>query len=278
MLLITKTARVKKIIKEKKNSNITVGLVPTMGYLHEGHLSLVRLARKKCQFLVVSIFVNPTQFGPKEDFKKYPKSLKRDLRMLKGEGVDLVFHPSVRDMYPADYKTFVYVKELSKIMCGVSRPHHFQGVTTIVLKLFNIIQPDIAVFGGKDFQQAIIIKKMVEDLHLDVKIMLGKIIREKDGLALSSRNTYLSKKQRKNAVVLYRSLGWAKQAYKKGLRDPKEIIRKIKMMIKDKKGRIDYIEAVDKYTLKPVKRLHRGTLIALAVYFGTTRLIDNTIL
>ncbi len=278
MLLVKKIAQAREIIKAKKRRNITIGLVPTMGYLHEGHLSLVRIARKKCRFLVVSIFVNPTQFGPKEDLKKYPKNLRRDLRMLKDERVDLVFCPSVTEMYPADYETYVYVKELSKILCGVSRPHHFQGVTMIVLKLLNIMQPDIAVFGKKDFQQAVIIKKMVKDLHLDVKIITGRTIREKDGLALSSRNTYLSKKQRKNAVVLHQSLKRAKQAYNKGLRNPKKVIQLIKRMIKEKNGKIDYVETVNKDTLKPVKKLQKGTLVALAVYFGTTRLIDNTVL
>jgi len=278
MLFVRNVAKLKKIIKQKKNQNVTIGFVPTMGYLHEGHLSLIRIARKKCQFLAVSIFVNPIQFGPKEDFKKYPRNLKKDLRMLKDEGVDLVFYPSVKDMYPADYKTSVYVKELSKILCGASRPHHFQGVTTIVLKLLNVVQPDIMAFGKKDFQQAIIIKKMVEDLHLDVKITMGKIIREKDGLALSSRNIYLSKTQRKNAVVLHESLKWAKQAFKKGLRNPKETIKRMKMTIKEKNGRIDYVEAVDPCTLQPVKKLQKGTLIALAAFFGKTRLIDNTIL
>jgi len=278
MQTVKKIIGLKKIIKKLKKNGQTIGFVPTMGYLHEGHLSLVRLARKKCDFLVVSIFVNPTQFGPGEDLEKYPRDINRDLKLLKKERVDLVFIPSVREIYPEDYKTYVYVEELSKLLCGRSRPHHFRGVTTIVLKLFNIVEPEIAVFGKKDFQQAVIIKKMVKDLNLDIKIITGKIIREKDGLAMSSRNTYLTPEQRRCAPIIYESLKWIQNAYQKGLRTPKKAAAEIERMIKEKGGKIDYIEIVDKDTLKPVKRLRRGTLVAVAVFFGKTRLIDNTIL
>ena len=278
MRLVKTIAETKKIIRLEKNKGKTIGFVPTMGYLHKGHLSLVHIARRKSEFLVVSIFVNPTQFSPDEDLKKYPWDIKRDLKLLKQEGTDLVFYPSVKQIYPSDYKTYVQVKDLSKLLCGVSRPHHFQGVTTVVLKLFNIIKPDIAVFGQKDYQQGVIIKRMVKDLCLDIKILFGKIIREKDGLAMSSRNTYLSTQQRENATVLYQSLRWVKWCFNDGLTSPKKAIKKIRAVIKQNSGKVDYIVAVNKNTLEPVKKLKKGTLIALAAYFGKTRLIDNTIL
>ncbi len=278
MRLVKRIDQVKKLIASAKRRGKKIGLVPTMGYLHEGHLSLVRLARRKCDFLVVSIFVNPAQFGPKEDLKKYPRDLSRDLKSLRKEKVNLVFNPSVREMYRDGHQTYVEVVDWSKLMCGASRPIHFRGVTTVVLKLFNTIEPDLAVFGSKDYQQAVIIKKMVKDLDLRVKIVTGKIVREKDGLAMSSRNKYLSKVQRKNAVVLYNSLKWSRRAYIKGLRDPKLAVNKMASMIKEKQGKIDYIALVDKNTLEPVKKLRKGTLVALAVFFGKTRLIDNTTL
>jgi pantoate--beta-alanine ligase len=278
MRLIREIGNARRVVRKEKERKRTVGLVPTMGYLHEGHLSLVRIARKKCDFLVVSVFVNPTQFGPKEDLRKYPRDLKRDLRLLKREGVDLAFYPPMRQMYPEGYRTYVEVNEWSKLLCGASRPIHFRGVTTVVLKLFNILQPDIAVFGSKDFQQAVIIKKMVKDLDLGVRIITGPTVREPDGLAMSSRNLYLSEIERKNGVVLYQSLKWVKEAYKDGLSDPRVAVARMKKMIKAKHGRIDYIEMVDKNTLEPVKKLKKGTLVALAVFFGRTRLIDNTLL
>jgi pantoate--beta-alanine ligase len=278
MRLIKTINTLKKIIKQEKKKGKIIGFVPTMGYIHEGHLSLVRTARKKSQFVVVSIFVNPPQFGPKEDFRTYPRDLKRDVNLLKKESVDLIFNPTNKDIYPDDYKTYVEVFYLSKILCGLSRPTHFRGVTTIVLKLFNIVQPDIAVFGKKDYQQAVIIKKMVRDLNLDVKIVMGRIIREKDGLAMSSRNSYLSKKHRKDAVVIYESLQWAHRMYRRNLRDSKSVLKKIRHMIQQRGGFVDYIEAVDKDTLKPVRRFTKGTLVCCAVYFGKTRLIDNIII
>jgi len=278
MQLVRSIGQVKKIIASIKQKGRQIGLVPTMGFLHEGHLSLVRIARKKCDYLVVSVFVNPAQFGPEEDYQKYPRNLNRDLRLLRKEGVDLVFCPSLKEMYPEDFRTYVEVHEWGKLLCGASRPVHFRGVTTVVLKLFNILQPDMAVFGRKDYQQAVIIKQMVRDLNLKVRIVTGRIVREPDGLAMSSRNTYLSKNQRENAVVLYRSLKWLRQAYIKGLRDTKLAENKMAGMIKNKKGKIDYIAIVDKDTLAPVRKLRKGTLVALAVFFGRTRLIDNTVL
>jgi pantoate--beta-alanine ligase len=278
MRLVKRIARVREIIVKAKRKGRKVGLVPTMGFLHEGHLSLVRLARRKCDFLVVSIFVNPTQFGPKEDFRQYPRDLKKDLSMLGKEGVDLVFNPSVEEMYAPGHRTYVEVIDWSRLLCGASRPVHFRGVTTVVLKLFNIIEPDVAVFGRKDYQQAVIIKRMVKDLNLNVDVITGPIVREKDGLAMSSRNIYLSPMQRQNAVILNESLKWAGLSFKKGARDAKDARRRMAQMIRKKGGKVDYIAVVDKNTLEPVKRLKRGTLIALAVFFGRTRLIDNTLL
>jgi len=278
MQLVKKISQVKKIVASAKRKGKNIGLVPTMGFLHEGHLSLVRLARKKCDFMVVSVFVNPAQFGPKEDFRKYPRDLNRDLSLLRKEGVDLVFNPSGREMYPDGFRTFVEVIDWSKILCGASRPIHFRGVTTVVLKLLNIIEPDIAVFGRKDYQQAVIVRRMVKDLNLDANVVTGPIVREKDGLAISSRNIYLSAAQRHNAAVLNESLKWARQVYKKGLCDAKHVRTRMARMIRNKDGKIDYIAVVDKNTLEPVERMKRGTLIALAVYFGRTRLIDNCVL
>jgi pantoate--beta-alanine ligase len=278
MRLVRSIGQVKKIITSIKKKGDRIGLVPTMGYLHDGHLSLVRTARRKCDFLIVSVFVNPAQFGPKEDFHKYPRNLSRDLRLLRKEGVDLVFNPPAKAMYPEGFRTYVEVSEWSRLLCGASRPIHFRGVTTVVLKLFNIMQPDIVVFGGKDYQQAVIIKKMVKDLNLSVKVMTGKIVREPDGLAMSSRNAYLSAAERKSATVLYGSLKRVRQSYKRGLRDAKHVKHEMALMIKSTGGKIDYIEAVDKDTLEPVNKLRKGTLIAIAVFFGRTRLIDNTVL
>ncbi len=278
MLFVKRIDRLKKIITREKKRGKVVGFVPTMGYLHEGHLSLVRIARRKSHFLVVSIFVNPTQFAPHEDLKRYPRNLKNDMKLLRDEEVDLIFCPNTRQMYPPHYATYVEVQGLTRALCGVSRPHHFRGVTTIVLKLLNIVQPDIAIFGKKDYQQAVIIQRMVKDLDLDVRIALGPTVREKDGLATSSRNIYLSKRERSNAKVLYESLQWIRQAYKKGLRTKTVGLAKVRALIRQRGGKIDYVEAVDKRTLKSVHRLNKGTLIALAVYFGKTRLIDNIIL
>lgn len=278
MRIIRTIAKTKRLIKKVKANGKTIGFVPTMGYLHEGHLSLVRIARRKSQFVVVSIFVNPTQFSPSEDLAKYPRDMKRDAALLRKENVDLIFYPSVDEIYPPNYKTYVYVKELNRLMCGASRPHHFQGVTTIVLNLFTIIKPDIAVFGAKDYQQGVIIKRMTRDLNLDIKIITGKIIREKDGLALSSRNKYLSPRHRKDATVLYKALKKIKRSFRQGLTNPKKAKTMMRQMIEKKDGRIDYIAVVNGDTLLPVKKFGAGTLIALAVFFGETRLIDNTIL
>ena len=264
--------------KEIHRRRKTIGFVPTMGYLHEGHLSLMRRARKENDELVISIFVNPTQFGPGEDFKRYPRNFSRDKELSKSCGVDVIFYPRARDMYPQGYKTCVDVEYLSNVLCGASRPGHFRGVSTVVLKLFNIVQPDAAYFGRKDAQQAIVVEKMVKDLNLALRIKTLPTIREKEGLALSSRNTYLNKQQRENAVILYKSLQTAVGMIQSGHKDPRKIIAQMRKMIKSRRGaRIDYIRIVDIRSLTEVKRIKGRLLIAVAVFFGKTRLIDNVI-
>ncbi len=259
-----------------KRQNKNCGLVPTMGYLHKGHLSLVRRSVKENDVTIVSIFVNPIQFGPKEDFKKYPRDFKRDEKMLKDTGADVVFYPTVKEMYRPPYYTYVNVESLTGALCGRSRPGHFRGVTTVVTKLFNIVKPDAAYFGQKDAQQAIVIEKMARDLNMDIRITTMPIIREASGLAMSSRNANLSAQQKKDASVLYKSLLLAKTMVKGGQRSSGKIINKMKKLITQKAtARIDYIEIVDPQTLKSVKNVKNSVLVALAVYIGRTRLIDN---
>jgi len=254
----------------------SIGLVPTMGALHEGHLSLIRQARRDSDLVVVSIFVNPAQFAPKEDLKIYPRTLAKDAKACKKEGVDIIFHPGVALIYPKNYKTFVTVEELSDRLCGEFRPGHFKGVATIVAKLFNIVQPAIAYFGLKDAQQSAIIKRMVEDLNMPVEVKVMPTVREASGLALSSRNAYLSEKEKKDALILSRALSFAEYLVKNGLKDARRIIKAMRQLIKKKApARIDYISIVDADTLKPVKKISGNCLIALAVRIGKVRLIDN---
>jgi len=262
-----------------KSQGMSVGFVPTMGYLHEGHLSLVRESLRKADVTVVSIFVNPAQFGPTEDFKEYPRDLNRDSEVLEREGVDYLFVPEADEIYPQGYKTFVEVHDLQDKLCGRSRPDHFRGVCTVVLKLFNIINPDISFFGQKDYQQAVILKRMVRELSLEVKIEALPIIRETDGLALSSRNKYLTQEERKAALVLSKSLKEAKSMVAKGQRDSAAIIKEMKEMIgREPLVKIDYVEIVDKDNLDSVARIEKEALAAVAVFIGKVRLIDNTIL
>ncbi|MCD6441812.1 MAG: pantoate--beta-alanine ligase [Candidatus Marinimicrobia bacterium] len=254
----------------------TIGLVPTMGYFHEGHLSLIDVARKNCDIVVVSLFVNPTQFGPNEDLAKYPRDFERDERLAKERGADIIFYPDTREMYPDPFLTYVVTEKLSGVLCGESRPIHFRGVTTVVAKLFNIVQPDIAVFGRKDAQQAIIIKKMVADLNFPVEIIVAPIIREADGLAMSSRNTYLNSKERKQAPIIYRALQKAIEMVQRGELDAESVERSIRQQIETAPlARIEYIEIVNEKNLEPVKTIEPGTFVAVAVWFGKTRLIDN---
>jgi len=279
MTIVTSIEEMQAASKKEKAAGRTIGLVPTMGFLHEGHLSLVRAARKKADVAVVSIFVNPTQFGPREDFLTYPRDFERDAGMLEKEGVDYIFHPEAAEMYPEGYKTYVEVRDLEDKLCGKSRPGHFRGVCTVVHKLFQIVGPDWAFFGQKDAQQAIILQKMAGDLNLAVKIEVAPIVREPDGLAMSSRNTYLNPDERKAALVLSQSLREAEQAVRGGERRAEAVLGRIRETVGQQPlARIDYAEAVNTEDLSPVTEIVRGTLIALAVYIGKTRLIDNIVI
>ncbi len=276
MDVVSKVNAMKEIAKEARAKGRKIGFVPTMGFLHEGHLSLIRKAKEIADMTVVSIFVNPTQFGEGEDFGKYPKDLTRDADLAIAEGVDYLFTPSVEEIYPEGYSTHVEVKDLSEVMCGKSRPGHFRGVTTVVMKLFHIVLPTFAVFGQKDAQQAIIIKKMLQDLNMDVELVISPTVRHEDGLALSSRNSYLNEKERKAATVLYRALKEAERLIKDGKTDAQSIIGGMEKLIEaEPLARIDYISATDTENLKAVKKMSGSVLIALAVFIGSTRLIDN---
>lgn len=256
----------------------TIGFVPTMGALHEGHLSLIRQAHKENDIVVVSIFVNPIQFGPKEDYRRYPRNLILDAQLCRGEGADIIFFPGRQQMYPTDFKTYVFVSDLSDALCGKFRPGHFKGAATVVTKLFNIVRPDIAYFGQKDAQQAIIIKKIASDLNIPIKIKVMLTVREKDGLAMSSRNTYLDKEERQDAAVLYQALILAKNLIKQGEVDSSGIIRKMRRLINKKKSAcVQYISIVKHKNLQPMNKIRGKVLIALSVWIGKTRLIDNII-
>ena len=256
-----------------------VGLVPTMGYLHDGHLSLVRRAREECDHVVVSIFVNPTQFGPKEDLSKYPRDLERDLSLLEPLGVDLVWMPTDEIMYPPGYQTWVEVETVTRPLEGAVRPGHFRGVTTVVAKLFNAVQPDNAYFGQKDAQQAAVIRQMTRDLSYPIEIVVCPIVREPDGLAMSSRNVYLDPEQRKAATVLYRSLSAAKEAYEDGVRDGETLRRIMKdVLASEPLAQMQYVSCADYDTLEELKIVSGKALLSMAVLIGKTRLIDNIVL
>jgi len=257
----------------------SIGLVPTMGCFHEGHLSLMRRAREENDLLVVSIFVNPIQFGLGEDFREYPRDLERDARMAQEVGIDLIFNPSVEEIYPEEYRTYVEVERLSAGLCGASRPGHFRGVATVVLKLFNIVQPDRAYFGRKDYQQLKIIERMAKDLDLPVEIVGAPTVREPDGLAMSSRNTYLSPEERKAALVLNRSLEHAQQLLDEGITSGEELRRRVEKFIgREPLARIDHVAVVHPETLDCLAEVEDEAVLALAVRIGGTRLIDNVLL
>jgi pantoate--beta-alanine ligase len=256
-----------------------LGFVPTMGALHAGHLSLVRAARERCDVVAASIFVNPTQFAPHEDFSQYPRSLERDCELLEREGVDLLFAPSTEEMYPPGAATWVEVAGLSDKLCGRSRPSHFRGVTTVVAKLFHIVVPDSAFFGQKDAAQLAIIRRMVRDLNFPVEIVGCPIVREPDGLAMSSRNAYLDPQQRQAALVLYRSLIRVQQHFAEGERNAARLIAAgAEVFSREPSARLDYFEIVDPETLDPVAQVDKAALVAVAAFLGTTRLIDNLVL
>lgn len=278
MLIIKEPKALQRIILKLKGKR-SIGFVPTMGALHEGHLSLIRRARKDNDLVAVSIFINPKQFGPKEDLKKYPRQLNKDLYLCRKEKVDFVFLPGVKEMYPLNYSTIVDVEGLSNLLCGRSRPGHFKGVATIVLKLLNITQPNVLYLGQKDFQQATIIKKMVDDLNIPVKVIVMPTVREKSGLALSSRNLYLRGREKEDALALSRSLKTASFLIKDGVRDAASIIKKMRAVISEKKSaKIDYLEIVDEKNLMPLKKIAGNCLILIAVFIGKTRLIDNIVI
>ncbi len=279
MKLVKSIHEMQKLADLLKRDGKVISFVPTMGYFHEGHLELMRTAKKCGDVLVISIFVNPIQFGPKEDFDRYPRDLERDMKLAKSVGVDIVFAPEAKEMYPEGFQTYVEVTELSKPLCGKSRPGHFRGVATVVTKLFNIVKPDVAVFGQKDFQQLKIIQRMVKDLNMDIRIIAHPTVREEDGLAMSSRNVYLSLEERKIALRLSESLKMAQEMVKNGISDGKTILDAVKQhLTKDDFLRIDYVELKDPETLEDVEVIKSPTLLALAAFVGTTRLIDNTIL
>lgn len=271
-------SELREIIAAEKNRGRIITFVPTMGFLHQGHLSLIQQAKQKDAFLVVSIFVNPLQFGPNEDLSRYPRDIERDARLLEEAGVDALFHPTVEEMYPRAMLTFVEVKELDAMLCGATRPGHFRGVATVVSKLFHIVQPDMAFFGQKDYQQYLIIERMVKDLNLPVKICPVPIVREEDGLAMSSRNIFLTSEQRQEALVLSKSLNAAELSIQGGQRSAREIERQIREQITlESRGIIDYVEVRDAGDLSEVNEIKQSVLLALAVKFGTTRLIDNKV-
>ncbi|MDF2893172.1 MAG: pantoate--beta-alanine ligase [Clostridia bacterium] len=276
MIIIKTIKELKNIIRSNKKQGHSIGFVPTMGFLHEGHLSLIRAAKKENDLVVVSIFVNPTQFGVGEDFEAYPRDLDNDAKVSEAAGADVIFNPSINEMYPEKYQTYVEVLEITNKLCGLSRPTHFKGVTTVVNKLFNIVEPDRAYFGQKDAQQVAVLQKMVLDLNMNIDIIPCPIVREADGLAMSSRNTYLSPEQRNAALILSKSLFTAKDMINKGGREAAEIKETIiKMINSEPLAAIDYVEIVDALSLNDIPTLKGSILIALAVKIGKTRLIDN---
>ncbi len=276
MQILTKIEDIRQELLVIRTNAKKIALVPTMGYLHEGHLSLVDVAKVNADVVVMSIFVNPTQFAPNEDLMRYPRDIERDERLARERGVDYIFHPEVAEMYPDPYFTYVVTEQLAKVLCGISRPTHFRGVTTVVAKLFNIIQPDVAVFGQKDAQQAVIIRQMVRDLNFPTQIIVAPIVREPDGLAMSSRNVYLTPEERQQAPIIFKALQAARENVKNGLTDANQVRDQITKMIQTSPlARIDYVEIIDDQTLTPVETVKPGTFAAVAVYYGKTRLIDN---
>ncbi len=279
MNIIASIVKTRKIISEARKRGKKIGFVPTMGALHAGHLSLIKKANKECNFFVVSKYVNPTQFAPGEDYLRYPRRLSKDSSLLRKEKVDLLFVPKADAMYSIDFSTFVEEIALSKDLCGKSRPAHFRGVSTVVAKLFNIVQPDIAYFGQKDYQQAQVIKRMVRDLNFSLNVKVLPTVREKDGLAISSRNAYLNYREREVTCRLYTTLQQAKEMISKGKRNPKVLIKKMKEMLSfPGLTRVDYVKIVGAQSLQDIKTIQGRVLIALAVYVGETRLIDNIVI
>ena len=278
MKIVGTVKEVREQVKEWKKQGLSVGFVPTMGYLHEGHRSLMDAARKGNDKVVVSIFVNPMQFGPTEDLATYPRDLDHDAALCESAGVDLIFHPEAEEMYEKDFCSFVDMTGLTEGLCGKTRPIHFRGVCTVVNKLFNIVTPDHAYFGQKDGQQLAVIKRMVRDLNMDIEIVGCPIVREEDGLAKSSRNTYLSPEERKAALILSKTVALGKELAKTE-KDANKVVEAMKKNIETEPlAKIDYVEAVDALSMAPVEKLEGTCMLAMAVYIGKTRLIDNTLI
>ena len=278
MKIVGTVKEVREQVKEWKKQGLSVGFVPTMGYLHEGHKSLMDAARKGNDKVVVSIFVNPMQFGPTEDLATYPRDLDHDAALCESAGVDLIFHPEAEEMYEKDFCSFVDMTGLTEGLCGKTRPIHFRGVCTVVNKLFNIVTPDHAYFGQKDGQQLAVIKRMVRDLNMDIEIVGCPIVREEDGLAQSSRNTYLSSEERKAALILSKTVALGKELAKTE-KDANKVVEAMKKNIETEPlAKIDYVEAVDALSMAPVEKLEGTCMLAMAVYIGKTRLIDNTLI
>ena len=278
MKIVGTVKEVREQVKEWKKQGLSVGFVPTMGYLHEGHKSLMDAARKGNDKVVVSIFVNPMQFGPTEDLATYPRDLDHDAALCESAGVDLIFHPEAEEMYEEDFCSFVDMTGLTEGLCGKTRPIHFRGVCTVVNKLFNIVTPDHAYFGQKDGQQLAVIKRMVRDLNMDIEIVGCPIVREEDGLAKSSRNTYLSPEERKAALILSKTVALGKELAKTE-KDANKVVEAMKKNIETEPlAKIDYVEAVDALSMAPVEKLEGTCMLAMAVYIGKTRLIDNTLI
>ncbi len=281
MRIIEKLDEMQQQAESWRRQGKHVALVPTMGYLHQGHLALMKFVRPRADLVVASIFVNPTQFGPGEDLDKYPRDTSRDVKLLGDVGVDVLFIPHAEEMYPDQFQTYVEVKKVTQPLCGISRPTHFRGVTTVVSKLFHLVKPHTAIFGEKDFQQLVTIRRMVKDLNMDVEIMGHPIVREDDGLALSSRNVYLTTEQRRKALRLSQSLDAAEDLVKKGERSGNVILQRVREILaedQDEDVRIDYAELRQPETLEQVDHVEGPTLLALAVFIGSTRLIDNRVL
>ena len=279
MQIIRSPADMQRTALKLRAQGNRIGFVPTMGFLHDGHCSLMRAARKHAEVLVVSLFVNPTQFGPNEDLARYPRDFQRDEMLCRREQVDILYAPTDADTYRPDHSVHVTEDHLSRGLCGATRPGHFRGVCTVVTKLFNLVQPDVAVFGEKDGQQLRVIERMVRDLNFPVRIVRGPTVREPDGLAMSSRNTYLSADERAQATCLRRALDRAEELYRAGERDAGRIQVEIRKVMSDAPlARVDYVEIVDDETLDAVTRIDHPAMVALAVLIGKTRLIDNTVL
>ncbi|HDP69724.1 MAG TPA: pantoate--beta-alanine ligase [Actinobacteria bacterium] len=279
MKIITTIKEIREALKKERKKSKTIGFIPTMGCLHEGHLALMRRARKDCDVVVVSIFVNPTQFGPSEDFEAYPRDLKKDAEMAEEVGVDYIFAPAIKEMYPRECLTYVNIGKITEVLCGAHRPSHFRGVATVVSKLFNIVQPNFAYFGEKDYQQLMVIKRMAEDLNLDIRIVGILTVREEDGLAMSSRNKYLNPKERKAALVLSKSLKLAERMVKNGEKNLKTVKEAMtKLIEKEPLVDLEYLAICDSISLKDLLEIKGKVLVALAAKVGKTRLIDNIIL